>query len=131
DDIPLLTEHFIAQFNQKFKKSVRGVEDDVLSLFMNYSWPGNIRELEHVIEHAFILCRDEVLTIGHLPQEFQERASAPSRLVAQDENEQEQIRQAMIRCGGNKAKAARLLGISRQTLYRKLEESPLDLDELP
>ena len=123
EDIELLVIHFCDLFNTKFGKSIEGVTDDVLKAFMGYPWPGNIRELEHAIEHAFVLCHDNVITIDHIPTEIREQSGAVSTHSGEDESgEARKITDALKQAKGNKAMAARLLGISRQTLYRKIKE---------
>jgi len=123
EDIPLLVEAFIRKFNDKFGKNVRGLSDDVLRCFMDHSWPGNVRELEHVLEHAFVLCRRTSIEMDDLPPEMQ----SPQRQMDTGEiDEREKIRQALVRTDGNKAKAARLLNMSRRTIYRKIEDYELD-----
>ncbi len=67
EDIPLLVDHFLGDFNHRFKKVVEGISQEVLTQLMLYPWPGNVRELEHAIEHAFILCRGHLITLAHLP----------------------------------------------------------------
>jgi DNA-binding NtrC family response regulator len=99
---------------------------DVLTAFMRYPWPGNVRELEHAVEHAFILCHGRRITIDHLPPEIKEyfTMNTPhSKKRAADERQE--IFLALNQTDWNKAKAARLLGISRQTIYRKIEEYKL------
>lgn len=121
DDVPLLATHFCEMFNQRFGKEIRGVSDEVLSLLIQYHWPGNIRELEHAIEHAFVLCRGNTITIDDLPSEIRESSPLkenPSGYMTMGEND---ILEALKKAGGNKAKAARILGVSRQTIYRKLQ----------
>jgi PAS domain S-box-containing protein len=126
DDIPLLVEHFLEKFSRKFHKSLAAVSREVMELFMRHSWPGNVRELEHIIEHAAILCSSTILSREHLPQDFinsvrdepVEQTDAPVR------DQKLTLEEALKRAGGNKAKAARLLGVSRCTIYRKLQESP-------
>jgi DNA-binding NtrC family response regulator len=95
---------------------------------MNYPWPGNIRELEHALEHACVLCRETRIEVEHLPREIGEYAAPhpmPQEPDASDEadavGEAAAIRRALQQTDGNKAKAARLLGMARQTLYRKIE----------
>jgi len=127
EDIPLLTNKFIDKLNKKIKRNITGVSADVEKIFMEYPWQGNIRELEHTIEHAFILCRQNTIAVEHLPQELREfknlSLSIPSKEKAWgDENEYQAILQSLEKTGWNKAKAARLLGMSRQTMYRKIEE---------
>ncbi len=122
EDIPLLTEHFLNKFNKRFNKEITSVTADVQRLFMNYSWPGNVRELEHVLEHAFILCRRDLLTMDDLPAELRNFTEAESSTQGEGTfPDQEAIESALEKTAGNKAKAARLLGISRQTIYRKTE----------
>jgi PAS domain S-box-containing protein len=129
EDIPLLVEHFINFFNQRFKKKIEGISNEVLNKFMNYLWPGNIRELEHVIEHAFVLCHGRVITNDHLPLEIRSYAG-PEKFVEpkghlKDRRTAQDILNALNRTGWNKAKAARLLRISRQTVYRKISQYKL------
>jgi len=102
----------------------------VLGRFMDYPWPGNIRELEHVIEHAFVLCRGGVITLEHLPSEIRdyeriEKIAIPKIPVKGPRQDQE-ILNALNKTGWNKAKAARQLGISRRTIYRKISKHKFD-----
>jgi len=126
EDIPLLTRHFETLFNRRFKKTIDGMSNEVLSLFMRYPWPGNIRELEHAVEHAFVLCHGRTITVDHLPSEMKEypgieKSSPEKRSV----NESREIVRALNKTDWNKAKAARLLGISRPTIYQKIKEYKL------
>jgi PAS domain S-box-containing protein len=127
EDIPLLVEHFRKRFNTSFKREIEGLSVEALRRFMAYSWPGNIRQLEHVMEHAFVLCRDRTISTTHLPPELEEpkESGEPIREKTPRETRQE-ILDVLSRTGGNKAKAARLLGMSRQNLYRKLERQDLN-----
>lgn len=130
DDIPLLMDHFRVLFNRELKRNVERISNEVVDLFMGYPWPGNIRELKHALEHAFILCRDRLLAPGHLPDEIKNSAaiSAGGRCAkggttagaSPEADERQRILDALSRTGGNKAGAARLLGFTRQTLYRKI-----------
>src|SRR4030066_1967385 len=70
EDIPLLIDHFLKKFNKKFNKNILAISENVKKIFINYPWPGNIRELEHALEHAFILCSQPTITFGHLPPEL-------------------------------------------------------------
>ncbi|GAB4489432.1 MAG: sigma-54 dependent transcriptional regulator [Thermodesulfovibrionales bacterium] len=127
EDIPLLTAHFIALFNRKFSRQVKAVSGDVMRTFLRCPWGGNVRELEHVLEHAFILCRNEIITMEHLPPEC--CSAPPADGPGEDQaGEKARILGAIEKAGGNKAKAARLLGIGRRTLYRKLEELGMAVD---
>ncbi|GAB7082004.1 sigma-54 dependent transcriptional regulator [Megalodesulfovibrio paquesii] len=124
EDIPLLLDHFMALFARQLNKHIHGISEEALALIMDYHWPGNIRELKHALEHAFILCRGERIELEHLPKELREAAGAGAAGISSPavSLDVQALRDALVRTGGNKAKAARLLGISRQTIYRKLEE---------
>jgi len=122
-DIPLLVDHFCKQFNRRFNKNIEGVSDDVLRMFSEYNWSGNIRELEHAIEHAFVLCHGRFIAVDHLPPEIRE-FNRDQTIISEIESSinLQAILQALEKTGGNKSKAARLLGISRRTIYRKLSQ---------
>jgi PAS domain S-box-containing protein len=132
EDIPLLTEHFVGKLNRKLQKNIEGVSQEVIKKFMSYSWPGNIRELEHTIEHALILCHKGVVTVEDLPHDILER---PATLENSNEklsvaDERLAIIEALVKAGWNKSRAARMLGISRRTIYRKMEQYSID-DSMP
>jgi PAS domain S-box-containing protein len=124
EDIPLLVEHFCTQLNNRSNKKIDGVSDNVLQLFSEYSWPGNVRELEHVLEHAFTVCRMDCILVDHLPGEIKtfRKSVSPSfgKNSANSAVDIKDIQAALKMTDGNKAKAARLLGINRKTIYRKL-----------
>jgi len=123
DDIPLLVAHFLEKFNQKFKKLFSAVSQEVMELFMRHFWPGNVRELEHVVEHAAILCPSTVISLNDLPQDFITAVRQPrSEALSSFPTDELTLEKALEKAGGNKAKAARLLGVSRCTIYRKLQE---------
>jgi PAS domain S-box-containing protein len=122
EDIPLLTEHFINNFNRKFSKKVEAVSADVQKIFMDYFWPGNVRELEHTLEHAFILCQQSIITAEHLPAEIKNADQGASILDDDSIDEPQAILDALRNSAWNKTKAAELLGISRRSLYRKISE---------
>jgi two-component system response regulator HydG len=125
EDIPLLINHFVTLFNKSYKKNIEGISQEALKIFMDYSWPGNVRELQHAIEHAFVLCSGPTITLEHLPAEI--RDYSPPEIVAPAERtkisalQTPDILAALIKTGWNKAKAARLLGISRPTLYQLIQ----------
>jgi two-component system, NtrC family, response regulator HydG len=125
EDLPLLVEHFRRIFNERFNKEIEGISSEVLGAFMEYPWPGNVRELEHAMEHAFVLCRGGAITFRHLPADIRGYASAAgtnrSRSEGRRSLDAREILEALHRTDWNKAKAARLLGIGRRTIYRKME----------
>lgn len=122
DDLEMLAAQFITQFNNKFSKTVTAVSDDVMNLFYAYSWPGNVRELEHAIEHVCVLCKNSIITVSDLPQDLLENmpiSVLSMKTVARAVKLS--LGEALAESGGNKARAAKLLGISRMTLYRQLD----------
>jgi transcriptional regulator with PAS, ATPase and Fis domain len=120
-DIPMLVDHFCKLFNRRFNKTIEGVSDYVLRILSDYTWPGNIRELEHAIEHAFVLCHSRFIAVDHLPPEIRE-SQGDQKATAQKEPSLnlQTILEALEKTGGNKSRAARMLGINRRTIYRKL-----------
>ncbi len=127
EDVPLLLEHFCTIFGNKFKKKIDGVSNDVLAKLMDYHWPGNVRELEHVIERAFVLCQGSMISMPHLPVEIREKSEAPKVINSFEKDntispQGQIILDALKRARWNKSKAADLLGVSRQTLYRKIDK---------
>jgi two-component system, NtrC family, response regulator HydG len=123
DDIPLLINHFCEVFQKSYGKNIGGVSDEVLQAFMNYAWPGNVRELEHAIERAFVLCRDHTIKLEHIPAEIRDHIQITHRAADNRASEDpEAIRSALERTDWNISKAARRLGISRWTLYRRFQK---------
>jgi len=123
EDIPLLVEHFIARFNRLQGKQITGVSEQAMARLMQYDYPGNVRELENFIEHAFVLCRGERIELHHLPPELRAPSGeeAPSEPMTLRAMEYYLIEAALRRHGGNRTRAARELGINPSTLYRKLK----------
>ncbi|HWP67494.1 MAG TPA: sigma-54 dependent transcriptional regulator [Candidatus Limnocylindria bacterium] len=126
DDIEPLVRHFIAVCNAKLGRSIAGVSPRVLDLLQRYPWPGNVRELANVIERALVVARGTVVLPEHLPpllletrHETAGRSGAPE--LSLEAAEREQILRALQASGGKRIEAARLLGLSRRTLYRKLD----------
>ena len=123
EDIPVLVAHFLEQFNKQFHKAIGTVSADVEKIFLNYPWPGNVRELKHAIEHSFILCRGDTITADHLPHHLIASWEAgDSPRPASGNIDAQTILQALEKTAGNKARAARLLGVDRKTLYRNIEK---------
>ncbi len=122
DDIPLLVSHFLGVLRKRLHKEITSITPQVEKAFMDYPWPGNVRELFHTLEHAFVVCRAEHIDMEDLPPEIRDRAPEVQRLARTARTEREEIVEALKRTGWNKAKAAKILGISRQTIYRKMKE---------
>ena len=125
EDIPLLVEHFVQRFNAKRGKNIMGVSPAVMELLMRHEFPGNVRELENIIEYGFVLCHDRTIDLRHLPEDLQPKpsehpVSRPGRSQLSSA-EADAIRAALRDCRGNVGKTAQLLGVSRTTLWRKMQ----------
>lgn len=123
EDIPLLAEHFIERFNKLQDKKILGLNYDTLAIFMRHDWPGNIRELENAIEHAFILCPKGLILPEHLPDHLRRDHPAgplPENLSLK-EQEKRLLWEALERHGWRRLATARELGINKNTLRRKIQ----------
>lgn len=132
DSIPILAHHFLSVFREKLKRNIYGISDQAIAGLVRYSWPGNVRELRHVIERACVLCAGTTISLAHFPEEIQspaqytaEPAVPPSPILQRAAflpymSEKDEIIDIIKRAHGNKAKASRMLGINRSTLYRKM-----------
>jgi DNA-binding NtrC family response regulator len=133
EDIPLLARAFLEEFAKDNSQEIAGITPDAMELLSRYRWPGNVRELRTAIEHAVVLCRSDKISVRDLPpwvrHEVAEASPIPSPTLAAPpvdalnvkEAEKQLIIRALKDCGGNRSEAARKLGISRRSLYRKLE----------
>jgi PAS domain S-box-containing protein len=124
EDVPLLARHFIQRFREATGKAIQDLSPNAMAALMRYDFPGNIRELENIIERAFILCNRREIELDHLPPEVAERVAGGGSGEAVGGNleslECEAIRSALARHGGNRTRAAKELGIHRTTLFRRL-----------
>ena len=121
NDIPLLAEEFLRQASEQGQKTA-GLSKKALSMMMDYLWPGNVRELQNALHYALVKCKGRLIRPEDLPMELKSRRSSrrgPTRKL-----NPEMVQAALDLTGGNKAKAARHLGVGRATLYRFFEEFP-------
>ncbi|HEK85764.1 MAG TPA: sigma-54-dependent Fis family transcriptional regulator [Candidatus Aminicenantes bacterium] len=133
EDIPLLCLHFLERYNQKFGKEVRGVSNRVKKIFFDYHWPGNVRELEKIIERGVSLATENFIDVQHLPedlikateQEVIDDTPYPYTYLTLAEIEKKHLVEALRAADFNKQKAAKMLGITRPALYRKLRKHRL------
>lgn len=125
EDIPLLVNHLVAKFNQLQGKDIAGVSEEVLARLMEHDYPGNVRELENIVEQAFVLCRGGMIELHHLPPELRPRTH-PGRVggtpMSLDSIERLTIAETLRRHRGNRQLTARELGINPSTLYRKIRQ---------
>ena len=126
DDIPLLAHHFLDQYARAQGKRIDGFSKEALETLTNYEFPGNVRELENIVERAVALCNDQSVYPKHLPQELETFSFKVSRhpnrrIPTLEENEREYIQWVLKNANGNKSAAAEDLGIDRVSLWRKLK----------
>jgi DNA-binding NtrC family response regulator len=125
-DIPLLVTHFIDKFSQREGKNISSVSPEVMNIFLSYSWPGNLRELENVIERAIVLAKRDIIGPGIIPveikREVKKKTKGADSVKPLKELEIEMILQAIDAFSGNKSKAAEALGITRKVLYNRLKQ---------
>jgi DNA-binding NtrC family response regulator len=133
EDIPLLLAHFIAKFNHLQGKDAVGVSDAVMAILMEHDYPGNVRELENIVEHAFVLCPGGLIEVRHLPPDLRREAVDGDRPAASGatlrELEAMHIADAVRRHGGNRTAAARELGVDPSTLFRKIKSLEIGLPD--
>lgn len=126
DDVPLIAGRFLKRFNEQYGKRIHDLAPETVMRLVRYDWPGNIRQLESVIERAVLFCPGPELQPQCLPEEFQTRATSSSfiipPLLAMEEIEREAIMQTLERTAGNVKKSAQILRFPRPTFYRKLKK---------
>jgi PAS domain S-box-containing protein len=122
EDIPLLINHFIKKFNALKGKHIEGISDDVMIILMDHAYPGNIRELENIIEHAFVLCKGGYIKAEHLPQHLRGNNIKTDSKMTLEDMERMYIGTALEKHSGNRSKAAASLGIDASTLWRKMKK---------
>jgi two-component system response regulator HydG len=138
DDIPILVQHFLSKFADKNRKTIKGLVPLAMDMLVNYDWPGNVRELENAIERAVILATSEHITEFQLPLNITEqygdhtiRPTGEAQILdgthSLEDIEKGAILAALSASNGNKAEAARRLGVTRRTFYNKLESYGIDL----
>ena len=129
EDIPLLVDAFIKRIAIRSGRNISGISQQALKIMMEHPWPGNVRELINVVEYAFVLCRRGLLQVEHLPADLAEsQTCAPAGNVSKNNNnnEKQKIIAALAKTGGQKTEAARLLGVSRVTLWKKIKKYQLE-----
>ncbi len=132
EDIPLLVKHYIERRNLLEDRQIEGVTNEAMAVLLDYDYPGNVRELENILQHGFVLCSGNEIETRHLPTELRgatPKTDSPTRqfngqagLETIEQMERYMIERALMRHGGNKTASARELGIGKRTLYRKLKK---------
>jgi len=132
EDIPLLINHFIQKFNALKAREIKGISENALSILIQYHFPGNIRELENIIEYAFVLCRGDMIRTKHLSREIlngtdnRNNAASNSPSSQLDAAEKTAIVNALQRHNANRGKTAAFLGINKSTLWRKMKKYKIE-----
>jgi transcriptional regulator with PAS, ATPase and Fis domain len=133
EDIPLLSLFFLNKYTLSMNKQVKKISDEVIQNLENYEFPGNVRELENIIERAIVMCEGDIIRETHLPPDFQAHRVKISRARPDEwqtlfEHEKQYIIRVLESTQGNKTKAAEVLGIDRVSLWRKLKKYHLTID---
>ncbi len=129
DDIPLLVSHFIEKFNKEMGRTVTNLAPKAMELLLEYKYPGNIRELEHIMEHAFVRCQGRTILPEHLPKELQNLDVIDKAMESEEplkELERETIFRALEEAGWRYQDCAKRLKISRTTLWRRMKELKIE-----
>lgn len=130
EDIPLIVNAFISRHSIHSKKNIQGITPEAMDLLMKYAWPGNVRELRNTIEYAFVLCQDKEIGLQHLPVKILGQdtlvGAGIQREVKKDRDREELVK-ALRLAGGNQSEAARLLNVSRVTVWKKIKKYGIDL----
>jgi two-component system response regulator HydG len=130
EDIPALTQHFLELGRISTGKQIAKASDETIRLMMNYSWPGNVRELKGTVEYFFVICKDIVVEPKHLPPAILRASKSTAGIQPDQDNSsitQQRIMDAISASGGNQTKAARLLGVSRITLWKWIKKFNIDV----
>lgn len=135
NDIPLLVENFLQSIVSKLNREKMVISKEALSIFMSYSWPGNVRQLQNAIQYTMIKCHGTTIQPEHLPPEIngsmssftftQVHTGQPGKVGRKPKLSEKSVSMALEKAGGNKAKAARMLGVGRATLYNFLKDNEL------
>ncbi|MFH1688327.1 MAG: sigma 54-interacting transcriptional regulator [bacterium] len=135
EDVPHLVDHFIKRFNARTGKRILSVSPEVMAILMRHDFPGNVRELENIVEYAFVLCHSSIIQAEHLPLELRLKPDLTDSTSADTPlgkvvDERDEIFRALREADGNLTHAAKQLGIHRTTLWRKLKRFKIDPDQI-
>src|SRR4030043_1520990 len=134
EDISLLALHFLDKFCLENNRQAMGFSQEAMAALKNYAWPGNIRELQNVVERAVALCEGNMVELADLPDEIRRHSPADDKIIipvgsSLEEIEHLAIIQTLKKTGGDKELTARLLGLGLATLYRRLKEMQVEVKE--
>ncbi|HDZ24211.1 MAG TPA: Fis family transcriptional regulator, partial [Desulfobacteraceae bacterium] len=129
EDVPLLVDHFISRFSGLHDKDIESISHDALDILMSYDYPGNIRELENIIEHGCVLCPGGLIQVKHLPESLRPTLDSFVRADTFEEMERQFIIYMLKKNGWNRLAAAREMGIHKTTLFRKIKKLNIRLPD--
>jgi len=131
EDIPLLAEAFFRRIRLKSASKAKGISNEVMHVFMEYPWPGNVRELRSAFEYAIVCCGDSLIRLRHLPPRFhqvtQVEGAAQKVSMSREETQKQDLIHALELAGGNRSEAARILGVSRVTVWNRMKRFGIDI----
>src|SRR5262249_5223494 len=136
EDVPLLVDHFLKKHEKNYRKAINAIEPAAMDALMNYAWPGNVRELENLVEMLLAYGKSPSVHLTDLPERIVHPGATPKKQEMPSQNdvltlkeaEKHLIVNALAKSKGNKSLAAQLLGISRKSLYKKLEDYGINSD---
>jgi len=131
DDIPLLSYYFMKKYAVLMKRDINDISQEVLSVLMNYDFPGNVRELENIMERGVALANGDTMEVAHLPEDLKELSirtfrKKEGKIPSLEEQEMGYVKWVLKEAGGNRTVAAQILGIDRVSLWRKLKKYGLE-----
>lgn len=127
EDLPLLTQAFIDRLAKETGKPIKGYTREAMERLVTYTWPGNVRELRNAVEYAFVVCQDDRIDLGHLPDRILAEPAPESRSIGRSNGRDELLR-ALREAGGNQSQAARILGVSRMTIWNRMKKYGISID---
>ncbi|NOZ85808.1 MAG: PAS domain-containing protein [Deltaproteobacteria bacterium] len=130
EDIPLLVRHFIGKLNVMHDKFIEGVSPKAMKLIMSYQYPGNVRELENIIEHGYVLSSSAYIGLKHIPEKLLAQSGAAEKAESLSDCERKVILDALKKSNNSRLEAARLLGMHKSTFFRKVKRLGIDLSTL-
>lgn len=131
EDIPLLAESFFRRIKLKSGSKAKGISNEVMHVFIDYPWPGNVRELRSAFEYAIVCCGDSLIRLRHLPPRFRQltkvEGTAQKATMSREEMQKQDLIHALELAGGNRSEAARILGVSRVTVWNRMKRFGIDI----
>jgi len=133
EDIPLLAESFFRKIRLKTESKAEGISNEVMRIFMEYPWPGNVRELKSAFEYALVCCGESLIRLHHLPPRFHQAKKVGGTVkkasISREEIKRRELINALELAGGNRSEAARILGVSRVTVWNRMRRLGVNINK--